>query len=107
MTQPLTPDACLVERMAAGDRGAGQELAERHRLSGYARVYAMLIDPGAAEQAVVQTFDQASRSARDFKASAARPLAWLGGGARRPSERRKRSLSRPLSPMRRPPGCLP
>ncbi|PYO16941.1 MAG: hypothetical protein DMD31_01085 [Gemmatimonadetes bacterium] len=102
MTQPLTPDACLVERMAAGDRGAGQELAERHRLSVYARVYAMLIDPGAAEQVVVQTFDQAWRSAREFKASAASPLAWLVGIARGLAERRKRWMARSDSPIEPP-----
>jgi len=54
----------------------------------------MLIDPGAAEQVVVQTFDQAWRSARDFKASAASPLAWLVEIARGLAERRKRWMAR-------------
>ena len=94
MTQPLMPDGRLVERMAAGDRDAGQELAERHRLSVYARVYAMLIDPGAAEQVVVQTFDHAWRSARDFNPDGASPLAWLVEIARELAERRKRWMAR-------------
>jgi len=77
--------------MAAGDSVAQRELAARHQLSVYAQVYAILIDPTAAEQVVVETFDHAWRSARAFNAAASSPLAWLSEIARELAQRRKRT----------------
>ncbi|OLC03486.1 MAG: hypothetical protein AUH78_03540 [Gemmatimonadetes bacterium 13_1_40CM_4_69_8] len=93
MMHPLMSDGRLVERMATGDRGAHQEFADRHRLSVYAQVYAMLIDPTAAEQVVVETFDRAWRSAKEFNPRAGSPLAWLMEIARELAERRKHALT--------------
>src|SRR2546429_3992226 len=50
MTDLPTSDAQLVERMAAGDRRAHEQLGERHRLSLYAHVYALLADAAATEE---------------------------------------------------------
>jgi len=91
MGDPIASDGRLVERMAAGDSVAHGELAARHQLSVYAQVYAILIDPTAAEQVVVETFDHAWRSARAFNAAAGSPLAWLSEIARELAQRRKRT----------------
>jgi len=93
MMHPLMSDGRLVERMATGDRGAHQEFADRHRLSVYSQVYAMLIDPTAAEQVVVETFDRAWRSAKEFNPRAGSPLAWLMEIARELAERRKHAMT--------------
>jgi DNA-directed RNA polymerase specialized sigma24 family protein len=99
MSDPLTPDGRLVQRMAAGDRGARRELSHRHRLSVYAQVYAVLIDPAAAGQVVVDTFDHAWRSAKEFNPGAGSPLAWLSEIARELAARRRPV---PTPPSRRP-----
>lgn len=91
MRDLIASDGRLVERMAAGDCVAQRELAARHQLSVYAQVYAILIDPTAAEQVVVETFDHAWRSARAFNAAAGSPLAWLSEIARELAQRRKRT----------------
>jgi RNA polymerase sigma-70 factor (ECF subfamily) len=90
MSDLPTPDGRLVQRMAAGDRRAQQELSQRHRLSVYAQVYALLIDPSAADEVVVATFDQAWRSANQFNPGTGTPLAWLSEIARALAQRRKR-----------------
>jgi RNA polymerase sigma-70 factor (ECF subfamily) len=91
MNDPISSDGRLVERMAQGDRVAHRELADRHRLSVYAQVYAVLIDPDAAEQVVVQTFDHVWRAAKEFNPRAGSPLAWLAEIARELARRRKRA----------------
>ena len=91
MRDHIASDGRLVERMAAGDSVAHRELAARHQLSVYAQVYAIPIDPTAAEQVVVETFDHAWRSARAFNAAAGSPLAWLSEIARELAQRRKRT----------------
>src|SRR5207253_11196278 len=50
MSHMPASDAQLVERMAAGDRRAHEQLGDRHRLSLYARVYALLADAAATEE---------------------------------------------------------
>jgi DNA-directed RNA polymerase specialized sigma24 family protein len=77
--------------MAAGDRGAQRELSHRHHMSVYAQVYAVLIDPSAADEVVVDTFDHAWRSAKEFNPGAGSPLAWLSEIARALAERRKQA----------------
>jgi len=54
----------------------------------------MLIDPTAAEQVVVETFDLAWRSAQEFNPRAGSPLAWLAEIARELAERRKHAVTR-------------
>jgi RNA polymerase sigma-70 factor, ECF subfamily len=103
MSDPLTPDGRLVQRMAAGDRGAQRELSKRHRMSVYAQVYAVLIDPSAAAAVVADTFDHAWRSAKEFNPGAGSPLAWLSEIARALAERRKRGLT----PQPRPSPTIP
>ena len=53
MTSPQTPDVRLIERIAGGDRDAHEQFRERHHLSLYAQVYAILVDAAAAERVVV------------------------------------------------------
>jgi RNA polymerase sigma-70 factor, ECF subfamily len=95
MRDPISSDRRLVERIAAGDPVAHRELTARHRLSVYAQVYVMLIDPIAAEQVVVETFEHAWRSARAYNAAAGSPLAWLSDIARELAQRRKRRSTNP------------
>src|SRR5438034_3273638 len=89
MTRRPTPDNRLVERMAAGDRDAHEEFSERHRLSLYAQVYAILVDAAAAERVVVETFEHAWRAAKDFNPGAGSAFAWLSEIARSLASRRR------------------
>ena len=57
MTRRPTPDVRLVERMAAGDRDAHEEFCERHRLSLYAQVYAVLVDAASVGAVTTYTFN--------------------------------------------------
>ena len=87
MTRRPTPDIRLVERMAAGDRDAHKEFSERHRLSLYAQVYAMLVDAAAAERVVVETLERAWHAAKDFNPGAGSAFAWLSEIARAVAQR--------------------
>src|SRR5687767_8214931 len=55
--QPV-PDAVLMTRVAKRDSTALVELERRHRSSLYAQAYAILMDAGAAERVVRDTFSQ-------------------------------------------------
>ena len=70
MTDLPLSDAQLVELMAAGDRRAHEQLSHRHRLSLYARVYALLADPAATEEVLSETLERAWRAARHFNPGA-------------------------------------
>src|SRR5207249_11700426 len=88
MTRRPTPDIRLVERMAAGDRGAHEEFSERHRLSLYAQVYSLLVDAAAAGRGVVETFEHARRAAQGINPGARSAFAWLSESARPVAQRR-------------------
>ena len=90
MTGLPTSDAQLVERMAAGDRRAHEQLGERHRLSLYARVYGLLADAAATEEVLAETLERAWRAARHFNPGAGSAAAWLSEIARDLAERRQR-----------------
>jgi RNA polymerase sigma-70 factor (ECF subfamily) len=68
--------------MAAGDRDAHAEFCERHRLSLYAHVYALLVDAASAERVVVETLERAWHAAKDFNPGAGSAFAWLSEIAR-------------------------
>jgi len=70
MTDLPLSDAQLVELMAAGDRRAHEQLSHRHRLSLYARVYALLADPAATEEVLSETLERAWRAARHWRSAA-------------------------------------
>src|SRR3989442_9967311 len=89
MSRGRTPDIRLVERMAAGDGDAHKEFSERHRLSLYAQVYAMLVDAAAAERVVVETLERAWHAAKDFNPGAGSAFAWLSEIARAVAKRRR------------------
>lgn len=86
-------DAQLVERMAAGDRRAHEALGDRHRLSLYARVYALLADPAATEEVLAETLERAWRAARQFNPGAGSAAAWLTEIARDLAQRRQRPVT--------------
>ena len=90
MTDRITSDAQLIERMAAGDRSAHEQLGERHRLSLYARVYAMLADPEATERVLHETLERAWQAARHFNPGAGSAAAWLSEIARTVAQRHQR-----------------
>jgi RNA polymerase sigma-70 factor, ECF subfamily len=89
MTPRPTPDIHLVERIAAGDRDAHAEFCERHRLSLYAQVYALLVDAALAERVVVETLERAWHAAKDFNPGAGSAFAWLSEIARSLAQRRR------------------
>lgn len=89
MTRRLTPDAQLVERMAAGDRDAHEEFCERHRLSLYAQIFALLVDAASAERVVVEAFERAWHAAKDFNPGAGTAFAWLSEMGRSLAKRRR------------------
>lgn len=90
--RPSTPDAVLVQRVAAGDRIAQRELSRRHRLLLYGQVYAILWDPVAADQAVSEAFAQAWRTARQFDPESGSAHDWLSRIARAVALRRRSAL---------------
>ena len=89
MPHRLTPDVRLVERMAAGDRDAHAELCERHRLSLYAQVYALLVDAASADRVVVEAFERGWHAAKDFNPGAGSAFAWLSEIARSVAQGRR------------------
>jgi len=89
MTRRPTPDTQLVERMAAGDRDAHDQLCERHRLSLYAQVYSLLVDAALAERVVAETLERAWHAAKDFNPGAGSAFAWLSEIARSFAKRRR------------------
>ena len=97
MTRRLTPDVRLVERMAAGDRDAHDEFSERHRLSLYAQVYALLVDAAAAERVVVEALERAWHAAKDFNPGAGSAFAWLSEIARSVAQRRRQPPQGPTA----------
>jgi len=94
MTYHLLSDTQLVACMAAGDRRAREQLGERHRLSLYARVYALLADPVATEQVLSETLERAWRAASRFNPGAGSAAAWLCEIARDLAQRRRRPAIR-------------
>ena len=54
----MVADAVLMNRLALRDSTALVELERRHRASLYAQAYSVLIDAGAAERVVRDTFSQ-------------------------------------------------
>jgi len=90
MTDVPLSDARLVELMVAGDRRAHEQLGDRHRLSLYARVYALLADPAATEEVLSETFERAWRAAREFNPGAWSAAAWLSEIAHDLAQRRQR-----------------
>ena len=84
--------------MAAGDRAAHEEFCERHRLSLYALVYALLVDAAAAEKAVEEVFERAWHAAQHFNPGAGSAFAWLSEIARSVVQRRRGPPPHPRSP---------
>ena len=93
MIPPHPPDAELVVRIAAGDRGAFEALYERYATRIMAFVHHLLADRTAAEDATQETFVNVWRSARRFRPDApfepwlfriARHEAYDAGRRRRP-----------------------
>ncbi|HVH11054.1 MAG TPA: hypothetical protein VM736_14755 [Gemmatimonadales bacterium] len=77
------PDQMLLEQTAAGDRGAWEELRDRHCLELYAQVFAICGEAADTEQVVAEAFEQARRCARQFDLSGdINVAAWLAGLAR-------------------------
>jgi len=99
--EPAATDAALVERMAAGDRGALGALFDRHHQA----LFGFLARTSAASDAEVEdlvqtTFLEAFRAAPRFRAAAS-PRTWLfaiGGNLarmhRRATRRRLRAMQR-------------
>src|SRR2546427_7460396 len=56
---PLAPDRSVVTEIAQGDIEALGELMRRHGRTVYALAYSILVDPGEADDVVVETFEQA------------------------------------------------
>jgi DNA-directed RNA polymerase specialized sigma24 family protein len=77
MALQLAADVKLVERMAAGDRSAHEELCDRHRLSLYAQAYALLVDAASAEKVVEEGLERAWHAAQHFNPGAGSPFSWL------------------------------
>lgn len=63
----------------------------RYRLSLYAHAYALLVDPAAAEQVVLETFERAWRSAQGFNPDVRSAFAWLSAIARELTEQRQQT----------------
>jgi DNA-directed RNA polymerase specialized sigma24 family protein len=83
MPRQPRPDWMLMERTAAGDAGAWQELCGRYSLTLYAQVLSLVGTPAEAEQVVTDTLQQAWCSAEQFHTSGdVTPSAWLAGLAR-------------------------
>jgi hypothetical protein len=70
---PLVPDAVLMTRVAKRDSTALIELERRHRSSLYAQAYAILMDAGAAERVVRDSFSQLWFDAPEYTIM---PRAW-------------------------------
>src|SRR5438477_11853244 len=90
-TPEVSPDALLVQRMAAlSDRAALAELDARHGMTLYALAYGLLFDGEAADVAVAAALREAWRSAAAFDAGTGSVVRWLaaltrgdaGGGVR-------------------------
>lgn len=78
-----TPDRVLLEQTAAGERGAWEELRDRHSVDLYAQVFDICGEAADTEQVVAETFEQAWRFARQFALSGdINVSAWLAGIAR-------------------------
>jgi len=97
MSLPLAADVQLVERMAAGDRDAHEQFCERHRLSLYAQVYALLVDAASAEKVVEEAFERAWHAAKHFHPGAGSAFAWLSEIARSVARRRRQPPQHPES----------
>ena len=91
MTYQLTSDAQLIDRMATGDGRAREEFNHRHRLSLYARVYAVLADTRATDEVLSETFELAFHGACGFNPEAGSAVNWLTEIARGLVRRRGRS----------------
>ena len=102
MSLPLAADVRLVERMAVGDREAHEELCERHRLTLYAQVYALLVDAAAAEKVVEEALERAWHAAKDFNPGAGSAFAWLSEIACSIARRRRQPPQHPRSPTASP-----
>src|SRR5437879_12448065 len=77
-TPEVTPDALLVQRMAAlSDRTALLELDARHGMTLYALAYGLLFDGEAADVAVAAALREAWRSAAAFDERAGSVVRWL------------------------------
>jgi DNA-directed RNA polymerase specialized sigma24 family protein len=70
--QPVA-DSVLMTRLAKRDSTALVELERRHRSSLYAQAYAILMDAGAAERVVRDTFSQLWFDAPEYSIM---PAAW-------------------------------
>jgi DNA-directed RNA polymerase specialized sigma24 family protein len=84
--------------MAAGGRDAHAEFCERHRLSLYAQVYALLVDAALAERVVVEALERAWHAAKDFNPGAGSAFAWLSEIARSVAQRGRRPSQGPTAP---------
>ena len=83
MTRLPRPDGVLLQRTAAGDRRAWEELRRRHALPLYAHVFALVGESNKTEQVVAETFEQAWCMAGQFDvAGDVKATAWLVGLAR-------------------------
>ena len=72
--QPLpVPDSVLMARLVRRDSTALVELVRRHRSSLYAQAYSILMDAGAAERVVRDTFSQLWFDAPEYTIM---PRAW-------------------------------
>ncbi len=77
------PDSVLLHLTAAGDHRAWEELRNRHSLSLYAHVFALMGERSAAEQIVAETFEEAWCAAAQYDLSDdVNATAWLLGLAR-------------------------
>lgn len=104
MDKPTTTnltDRGLLERIAAGDERALGELYDRYGRTVYSLSLAILRESADAEEAVIDTFNQAWRSAASYDASRGVVAAWLCTIARsraldmsRARGRRARALDR-------------
>ncbi|MBL9087556.1 MAG: sigma-70 family RNA polymerase sigma factor [Planctomycetia bacterium] len=99
MIPPHPPDAELVVRTAAGDRGAFEALYARYAPRIMAFIDHLLADRGAAEDATQETFVKVWRSARRFRPEA--PFEpWLFRIARHEAyDAARRRRPRPLSAL--------
>jgi RNA polymerase sigma-70 factor, ECF subfamily len=65
----LVADRHLLDGMAQGDAEALRALYQRHSSTVYALAYAILVDPGDAEEVVAETFSHVWRAAARFVAT--------------------------------------
>ncbi len=70
-------DAQLVVRMNGGDEAALGELYDRHGRKAYSIAFAILRDPGDAEDAVAQAFVQLWKQGRRFDPARGGVSAWM------------------------------